>query len=89
MKLSLVSSSIKEGTTADDLFKAYDAQYNKLCSLVGVTGYAPVDTTGKPVETKSAFQDTVDAVKKSQDGKVDSQAIKERMGLAPKTPETK
>ena len=48
-----------------------------------------MDTKGNPLETKSAFQDTVDAVKKSQDGKVDSQAIKERMGLAPKTPETK
>lgn len=86
---NIVSASIKEGTTADDLFKAYDAQYNKLCSLVGANGYIPIDATGNPVETKSAFQETVDAVKKSQDGKGDSQAIKERLGIIPKAPETK
>lgn len=86
---NIVSASIKEGTTADDLFKAYDAQYNKLCSLVGANGYTPIDATGNPVETKSAFQETVDAVKKSQDGKGDSQAIKERLGIIPKAPETK
>jgi hypothetical protein len=79
-----VTANLASDAKVEDVVAAWDKEFNELCSLTGVKPYLPVDAQGKPVEGKTPFQQSVDAVTAKDANAANTAGIKERLGIPSK-----